>query len=160
SGYDGFGWGFAGISAWFGSPDEPGWIYVNDRRVEDYFRGLDEGRHPVERGYRYTREDLRMFTLFQMLQGLSVDRVLYRDLFGVDPLDEHPAIWPALRDRGWFEIEADRLTVVGDGGCRWPMSQALLAGGRLEERRRAGRGRRGVPEAEAAEVAGSRPHGR
>jgi oxygen-independent coproporphyrinogen-3 oxidase len=154
SGYDGFGWGFAGISAWFGSPDEPGWIYVTDRRVEDYYRGLDEGRYPVERGYRYTREDLTMFTLFQMLQGLGVDRVLYRDLFGVDVLDEHPAIWPALRHRGWIEIEADRLAVVGDGGFRLPMIQGLLAAGRLDEMRRARRGRRGVPEDEAAEVAG------
>jgi oxygen-independent coproporphyrinogen III oxidase len=97
TGYDGFGWGFAGISPWFGSPAEPGWIYVNERRVDDYYRALDAGRFPVERGYRYTREDIRMFTLFQMLQGFSVDRVLYRDLFGLDPVDEHPAIWPALR---------------------------------------------------------------
>ena len=98
TGYDGFGWGFAGISAWFGSPAEPGWIYVNDRRVDDYYRALDAGRFPVERGYRYTREDIRMFTLFQMLQGFSVDRV--RDLFGLDPVDEHPAIWPALASGG------------------------------------------------------------
>ena len=100
TGYDGFGWGFAGISAWFGSPAEPGWIYVNDRRVDDYYRALDAGRFPVERGYRYTREDIRMFTLFQMLQGFSVDRVLYRDLFGLDPVDEHPAIWPAPASGG------------------------------------------------------------
>jgi oxygen-independent coproporphyrinogen-3 oxidase len=158
TGYDGFGLGFAGISAWFGSPEEPGWIYANCPRVEDYYRRLDEGGFPVERGYRYTDEDLRLFTLFQMLQGLSVDRALHRRLFGIDPIDEHAATWQALCEREWAAITAERVTVVGDGGFHIPMLQSLFAAGRLEEMRRARRGRRDahemVVEPETAEVAG------
>jgi oxygen-independent coproporphyrinogen-3 oxidase len=158
TGYDAFGWGFAGISAWFGSPHEPGWIYANSPHVDDYYRHLDEGSIPVERGYRYTNEDLRLFTLFQMLQGLTVDRALYRHVFGVDPIDEHAPIWQALCEREWAAITDERITVVGDGSFYIPIIQGLLAAGRLEEMRRARRGRRDtgqtVLEPGEAEVAG------
>lgn len=158
-GYDAFGWGFAGLSGWLGSPDEPGWAYGNCQRVEDYYRRLDEGAFPVERGYRFTTEDLRLLTLFQMLQGLTVDRQLYRQLFGVDPIDEHPVIWQALSEREWVAIQADRLSLVGDGGFHVPMIQGLFAAGRVEEMRRERRGRRGTQqlaglEADAVEVSG------
>lgn len=142
TGYDAFGCGFAGLSSWPGSPEEPGWIFGNCPRIEDYYRSLDEGRSPVERGYHYTNEDLRLYTLFQMLQGLSVDRALCRRLFGVDPIDEHAAIWQALCEREWAVVTDDRIAVVGDGGFHIPMIQSLLAAGRLEEMRRERRGRR------------------
>ena len=80
-----------------------------------------------------------------MLQGLSVDRALYRHLFGVDPIDEHAAIWQALCEREWAAITDERITVVGDGGFYIPMIQGLFAAGRLEEMRRA---RGGRPDAE------------
>ncbi len=41
------GWGFAGVSFFFGSPQSPGWAYLNQVRVDDYFRDLDAGRFPV-----------------------------------------------------------------------------------------------------------------
>lgn len=158
TGYDAFGWGFAGLSAWPGSPEEPGWIYGNCPRIEDYYRCLDDRRLPVERGYHYTNEDLRLYTLFQMFQGLSVDRELYRRLFGVDPIHEYAAIWQALREREWVAIEAERVTVLGDAGFHTPMIQGLFADGRLEEMRRARRGRRDseqtVLEPAVAAVAG------
>lgn len=158
TGYDAFGWGFAGLSVWLGSPEEPGWIYGNCPRIEDYYRRLDEGGLPVERGYHYTTEDLRLYTLFQMLQGLGVDRALYRHLFGVDPVDEHAAIWQALREREWAAIEAERVTVIGDAGFHVPMIQSLFATGRVEEMRRSRPGRRDaqqtVLEAHTAEVVG------
>jgi oxygen-independent coproporphyrinogen-3 oxidase len=154
TGYDAFGWGFAGLSAWPGGPDEPGWLYGSHQRVDDYYRRLDEGRFPVERGYRYTTEDLRLFTLFQMLQGLSVDRKLYRRLFGVDPLDERPAIWQALTEREWASIEADCLRVVGDGSFHVPMIQSVFAADRLEDMRRARRGRPNLQQTVREEVAG------
>ncbi len=80
-----------------------------------------------------------------MLQGLSVDRELYRHVFGVDPIDEHAAIWQALCEREWVAITDERITVVGDGGFYILMIQGLFAAGRLEEMRRA---RGGRPDAE------------
>ena len=36
SGYDVWGWGFAGLSRWFGAPRDRGWVTMNSPRVEAY----------------------------------------------------------------------------------------------------------------------------
>jgi oxygen-independent coproporphyrinogen-3 oxidase len=145
TGYDCWGWGFAGLSRWFRGGSEPSWVVANSPHVEPYYRHLDEGRFPVERGFRYSDADLRLYTLFQMLQGLSVDRLLYREVFGVDPFDEHRAFWQALVEREWVLVEPERLKVIGDGGFRVPLMQGLLGTGRLEEMRRARKNQRDQP---------------
>jgi oxygen-independent coproporphyrinogen-3 oxidase len=136
SGYDVWGWGFAGLSRWFNNPWTGGWTVMNCPRVEGYYERLDHGQLPVERGFRYTEPDLRVYTLFQMLQGLGVDRTLYRRLFDGDPYDEHRPIWQALIERKWILPSEERVDVVGDGGFHIPMIQGLLAAARLEEMRR------------------------
>ena len=105
SGYDVWGWGFAGLTAWYGYPRIPAGSSRTPRAIDDYYRQLDEGRFPVVRGFRYSEPDLRVYTLFQMLQELSVDRSLYAQLFGIDPLDEHAPVWEALVERGWIVVE-------------------------------------------------------
>ena len=137
AGHDIWGWGFAGISVCLGLPDAPGRTFMNAPRVEDYYRRLDERRFPVERGFHYAEPDLRLYTLFQMLQGLAVDRVLYRRLFGVDPLDEHQPIWQALVEREWALFEPEWIRIVGNGGFYIPLIQGLLSAERLEVMRRA-----------------------
>ena len=71
TGHDIWGWGFAGISVCLGLPEAPGWTFMNVPRVEEYYRRLDEGRFPVERGFHYAEPDLRLYTIFQMLQPRS-----------------------------------------------------------------------------------------
>jgi oxygen-independent coproporphyrinogen-3 oxidase len=139
SGYDVWGWGFAALSRWLKDPWSDGWTVMNCPRVEQYYERLDHGRLPVERGFRYTEPDLRIYTVFQMLQGLSVDRRLYRRLFDADPYNEHQPVWQALVERKWILPTEERLEVVGDGGFHVPMIQGLFAAGRLEEMRRARR---------------------
>ncbi len=138
-GFDVWGWGFAGISFFFGTPDTPGWAFMNSVHVDDYMKALDEGRFPVERGFHYTERDLHIHVLFQALQGLSVDLVAYQKIFGVDPVAEHAAIWQALVERGWVEITDARARLVGDGGFYTPLIQALFAHERTEEMRKANR---------------------
>lgn len=146
SGYDVWGWGFAGLSRWFGGPGDRGWVIMNSPRVEAYQDRLDDGRFPVERGFQYTEPDLRLYTLFQMLQGLGVDRALYGQLFGTDPFDEHWPVWQAVVERNWILVGHERLEIVGDGGFHVPLIQGLLATDRLEEMRRARRGQRTGPK--------------
>ena len=95
--------------------------------MEEYFRSLDRGEFPVERGYAYRGRDLRLHVLFQMLHALSVDRAEYRRLFGLDLVEEHAEVWRALEELGWVEIGADRLTLVGDGVFHTPLVQSVLA---------------------------------
>lgn len=134
-GYDAWGWGFAGISFFFGTPASPGWAYMNHAHVDDYFRDLDAGRFPVMRGFHYSREDLHLHLLFQELQGLSVDCARYRSLMGRDVVGEHRAVWEALAELEWAVVDDDLITIEGDGVFYLPLVQNVLARDRLEAMR-------------------------
>jgi oxygen-independent coproporphyrinogen-3 oxidase len=114
---------------------------MNHTRVDDYFAAMDAGRFPIERGFHYTPQDLRLTALFQMLQNITVDLDLYAGVFGRDLVDEYRPIWLALEEREWVRIEPRTLTLVGDGVYYTPLIQSLLAADRLEEMRRARLGR-------------------
>ena len=135
-GHDAWGWGFAGVSFFFGTPQSPGWAYLNQIHVDDYFRDLDAGRFPVLRGFRYSETDLRLHLLFQELQGLSVDQRRYASLFGRDVREEHGAVWDALAALEWAVVDDDLITIQGDGAFYLPLIQDALAHDRLEAMRR------------------------
>jgi oxygen-independent coproporphyrinogen-3 oxidase len=137
-GHDVWGWGFAGTSIFGGTPDAPGWAFINHTDVKGYFKKLDEGRFPVDRAFRYAPVDLRLSALFSMLQGMRVDLANYRAVFGLDLLEEHAPVWTVLVERGWVEIAGDTLRVVGDGVFFTPLIQTILARGRVAEIMRAG----------------------
>lgn len=127
SGLDMWGWGYAGVSCFLGTPEEPGWTYLNCTRVGEYLDSLAAGRYPIERGYRYGARDLRLNVLFQMLQGMSVDLGEYRRLFGLDLLEEHSLACGALARRGWIAVDDGRLDLVGDGVFHTALIQSALA---------------------------------
>ncbi len=135
-GFDAWGWGYAGISFFFGTPQSPGWAFMNQVKIDEYFRCIREGRYPVMRGFHYTPTDLRLHLLFQELQGLSVDRPAYRRFFGIDVVDEHAAVWDAFGDLGWISVSDDRVTVLGDGAFYLPLLQNALAHDRIDQMRR------------------------
>lgn len=134
-GNDMWGWGFAGVSYFLGTPERPGWTYMNSLRVGEYFSRLDESRFPIERGFHYSEKDLRIAWLFQALQGISVDLNAYNKIFGLDLLEEFDDIWQALTERKWVEITDGKVTLVGDGVFYTPLIQSLLARERMEEMR-------------------------
>jgi len=135
-GYDMWGWGFAGVSYFLGTPEMPGWTYMNCPRVGEYFGRLDESRFPIDRGFHYTQKDLRIAWLFQTLQGMSVDLDAYRKIFGFDLLEEYADICQALTERAWVEITQEKVMLVGDGVFYTPLIQGLLAQERMEEMRK------------------------
>ena len=148
-GFDAWGWGYAGISFFFGTPQAPGWAFMNQVRVDEYFRCVRERRYPVMRGYRYTPADLRLHLLFQEMQGLAVDRAAYRGLLGRDVVDEHAVVWRALEDIGWVAVSDDAVRVRDDGVFYLPIIQNMLAHDRLEEMRRRRAATPGSPGAAA-----------
>jgi oxygen-independent coproporphyrinogen-3 oxidase len=149
-GYDMWGWGYAGVSYFFGTPESPGWVYMNATRVNDYFAALDESRFPIERGFHYEQKDLRLTWLFQSLQAMEADAKAYKSIFGVDLLHEYEPIWQALSERGWAEISPEKATLIGDGVFYTPLIQGLLSHDRMEEIRRSRSGGSAVLEAEPA----------
>jgi oxygen-independent coproporphyrinogen III oxidase len=132
-----WGWGFAGISHFFGGRADRGWTYMNHARVADYFNALDGGLFPVERGFRYATEaDFRLTVLFQMLISMVVDRSMYTAVTDVDVVDEFSDAWEALAELGWIRVTPARLELVGDGVFYTPLIQSLLAHERVQELRR------------------------
>jgi oxygen-independent coproporphyrinogen III oxidase len=130
-----WGWGFAGVSDFGGNADEPGWTYVNYRRVRDYFAALDRGEFPLERGFVRGAVDLRLNDLFRNLQGMRVDRTSYVRRFGIDVHEEYEPVWQALVERGWCAVAPETIELLGDGVYHVPLIQALLSQQRLDQLR-------------------------
>ena len=132
-----WGWGFAGISHFLGERADRGWTSINHARVADYFKALDAGLFPVERGFHYASEaDFRLTVLFQMLISMAVDRRAYAAVTDVDVVDEFADIWEALVELGWVKVTPAQLELVGDGVFYTPLIQSLLARDRVLELRR------------------------
>ena len=138
-GFDAWGWGYAGISFFFGTPRSPGWAFMNQVRIDEYFRCIREDRYPAMRGFHYTPEDLRLHLLFQELQGLAVDRAAYERFFGLDVVEEHAAVWAALGNLEWIAVSDQHVTVLGDGAFYLPLIQNALAYDRVEQMRKPAR---------------------
>jgi oxygen-independent coproporphyrinogen-3 oxidase len=134
-----WGWGFAGISHFFGNRADRGWTYMNHTSVSGYFGALDAGMFPVERGFQYTNEaDFGLTVLFQMLISLAVDRGLYSVLTDIEVVEEFADIWESLADLGWVTVTPSHVQLVGDGVFYTPLLQSLLARDRVLELRRTG----------------------
>lgn len=126
---DTVGLGYAAIS-FFGNAmleDEHCWSLINSRNLRHYKDCVDEGKFPIERGFRHSPADWRLAMLFRNLFGLEADRTAYREAFGIDVYDEFETVWDALVERGFAEVTPEKIRLVGDGPFYTPMVQALLA---------------------------------
>jgi oxygen-independent coproporphyrinogen-3 oxidase len=88
---------------------------------------VDEGRFPVERGFRHAREDFMISLIWRNLFGLELDRPQFIEAFDVDVYDLFEGVWKALEEYGFVEIAPDRIKLVGDGPFYTPLIQTLLA---------------------------------
>jgi len=135
TGIDMWGWGFAGISYFVGTPETPGCVYMNSIRVNDYFAAIDNSLYPIERGYVYQIKDVRLGWVFQGLQSIEVDLKAYKAIFGVDLLAEFDPIWDVLAALEWVNVTAEKIFLIRDGIYFTPLIQSLLAAKRNEELR-------------------------
>ncbi len=57
----------------------------NVKKLTAYYRALDQGRLPVERGYRLSQDDLiRRFVITQIMCNFYLDKRAVNDRFGID----------------------------------------------------------------------------
>ncbi|WP_071376315.1 coproporphyrinogen-III oxidase family protein [Streptomyces sp. MUSC 14] len=134
---DTLGLGYAAIT-FFGNPAlAPGrsWSFINQRNLAKYKEAVDNGRFPVERGFRHTPDDWLLMVLFRSLISTEIDRVQYRAAFGLDVYEKFATVWDALAERSYAEITAERIKLTGDGAFYAPMISALLAEERYRELR-------------------------
>ncbi len=136
TGTDMWGWGYGGVSFFAGLSESLGCAFMNSTKVNDYFDIIDKGQYPIERGYMYEIEDIRLGHLFQSLQNLEVNLLSYKNIFGVNLLEEYEPIWHVLQERRWIEITSQKIMLIGDGIYFTPLIQALLSSKRNEDIRR------------------------
>lgn len=134
---DTLGLGYAAIT-FFGNPALPpnrSWSFINHRSLPQYKAAIDDGRFPVERGFRHTSDDWLLMVLFRSLISTEISRIQYRTAFGLDVYDNFATIWDALAERGYAHITPERIQLVGDGPFYAPMISTLLAEERYRELR-------------------------
>ena len=134
---DTVGLGYAALT-FFGDVtlgDGHSWSFINQRNLAEYKRSVDQGRFPVERGFRHAREDFMLSMVWRNLFGLELDREDFRAAFGVDAYDQFEGIWNALQEFEFVEVTPEKIKLVGDGPFYTPMIQTLLAEARYRELR-------------------------
>ena len=126
---DTLGLGYAAITFFGDKALDPGrsWSYINWRKLNEYKAAIDDGRFPVECGFRPEREDFQISMVFRNLFGLELDRKAYLEAFGTDVHDDFAGAWEALEEWGFVETTPEKISLVGDGPFYTPMIQTLLA---------------------------------
>ncbi|MEM6995212.1 MAG: radical SAM protein [Myxococcota bacterium] len=130
------GLGYAGVCNLPGTPDDPGLTYFNHTNLDAYFEALDAGRWPVERGFSFAAEDLRLVWLFQTMQTLRIDTDQYRRVFGSELRTDFGVEVQAIEEREWALQEGTQLRIIGPGELMVPTIQALFAARRTDALRR------------------------
>jgi oxygen-independent coproporphyrinogen III oxidase len=134
---DTVGLGYAAIT-FFGDAsldDGRSWSYINQRNLGEYTRAIDDGRFPVERGFRHARQDFMLSLVWRNLFGLEIDRSAFKVAFDADVYDEFEGVWQALQEYGFVEVTPQKIRLVDDGPFYTPMIQTLLAEARYKQLR-------------------------
>ncbi|MEI6666775.1 MAG: radical SAM protein [Acidobacteriota bacterium] len=111
------------------------WSFINERSLPEYKHRVDEGRFPVECGFRHAPEDFMLSMVWRNLFGLELDRRDFRAAFGIDAFEQFEGVWTALQEYGFVEVTPEKIQLVGDGPFYTPMIQTLLAEARYKELR-------------------------
>ncbi len=134
---DTLGLGYAAIT-FFGDvalDRRQSWSYINWRKLDEYKAAIDNGRFPVECGFRHERDDFKISMLFRNSFGLELDCAGFKEAFDVDVYDEFSGVWDALAERGFVRLTPEKITLIGDGPFYTPMIQTLLAEERYRQLR-------------------------
>ncbi|MCB0008228.1 MAG: radical SAM protein [Anaerolineales bacterium] len=131
------GLGYAAIT-FFGDSsltDGRNWSYINWRDLAQYKLAIDEGRFPVECGFRHEAPDYQISMIWRNLFGLEIDREEYHDAFDVDVYEQFAGVWTALQEYDFVEVTPQKIKLVGDGPFYTPLVQTLLAEARYSDLR-------------------------
>ena len=148
------GIGFAAVNFHPNSlgPDDRCWIYMNHTSLKDYCSKLDRSEFPVERGFIYQHQDVKLAWLFQSMQTMQIDHVKYCQLFGENILQTFASVWELLESRDWIKLDNQLISFTGAGQYYIPMFQSLLANKRLEQIRVKKSGKAGLRDIPIATV--------
>jgi oxygen-independent coproporphyrinogen-3 oxidase len=111
------------------------WSYINWRRLNEYKAAIDDGRFPVECGFRHDRVDFLIALMFRHLFALELDRKQFESAFDMDVYEQFSGVWDALEEWNLVKITPEKISLVGDGPFYTPLIQTLLAEQRYRQLR-------------------------
>lgn len=76
---------------------------LNTQTFEDYYRRIDSGRLPVNRGIKRSAEEQKRWAVVLPLKNRDVDKAQYRALTGIEFEDAFPELWERLVAEGLVE---------------------------------------------------------
>jgi oxygen-independent coproporphyrinogen III oxidase len=76
---------------------------LNTQTFEDYYRRIDSGRLPVNRGIKRSAEEQKRWAVVLPLKNRDVDKVQYRALTGIEFDEAFPELWERLTAEGLVE---------------------------------------------------------
>ncbi|UCF69020.1 MAG: oxygen-independent coproporphyrinogen III oxidase, partial [Acidobacteriota bacterium] len=111
--------------------------FQNVKKLSTYYRALDEGRLPIDRGYLLDRDDeLRRYVITEIMCNFRVDKRRVEERFGVD-FDDYFALslkkLDELREAGFVE-EPDGLLRVSSKGRLFVRNVAMAFDRYLDEK--------------------------
>ncbi len=126
---DTLGLGYAALTFFNDVTLEDGhsWSFISWRDLKEYKAAIDDGRFPVERGFRHEREDFMISLVWRNLFGLEIDREKFYKAFEDDAYDLFNGVWKALEEYEFIEVTPEKIKLVNDGPFYTPMIQTLLA---------------------------------
>jgi oxygen-independent coproporphyrinogen-3 oxidase len=93
----------------------------NQKKLSTYYRMLEEGTLPVERGYRCTADDeVRRYAIHQLLSNLRLELAMFESKVGIRFEEYFQAEVAGLRDSerdGLIQWDRDAITVTPLGRC-------------------------------------------
>ena len=93
----------------------------NQKKLSAYYRMLEEGTFPVERGYRCTADDeVRRYAIHQLLSNLRLDLAAFESKAGIrfeDYFQEEAASLRDCESDGLIRRDRDAITVTPLGRC-------------------------------------------
>ncbi len=131
---DTLGLGYAAIS-FFGDVslgEGHSWSLINWNKLDEYKAAINQGRFPVEHGFRHAREDHMISLIWRNLFGLEIDRDKFQQAFQEDVFELFEGVWNALEEYEFVEITPNKIRLIGDGHFYTPLIQTLLAEKRYE----------------------------
>lgn len=109
---------------------------VNPDGSADYQKAVAANQPAWDRSFSYGSRDLRVFHLTRRLAALSIERRAYRRRFGIDPVDDFPSEFAALRAEALIEMTPEAIRPTPRGMFYADSIAALLAWRQLRAHRR------------------------
>lgn len=76
---------------------------LNTQTFEDYYRRIDAGRLPVNRGIKRNHEEQRRWAVVLPLKNRDIDKAQYESLTGIPFEQSFPELWAKLLEHGLVE---------------------------------------------------------